>query len=121
MLIMGVKVALVLFAGPEMPCKLQHAFLFARDVVQRGGEARIVFEGNAPQWLAELAQPEHALASMFLRVREAGLIAGVCRGCALAHGAVETTEALSLPLLSDAYGHVSLVPFVEEGFQIVTL
>ncbi|MBN1399496.1 MAG: cytoplasmic protein [Anaerolineae bacterium] len=118
---MSVKVALVLFAGPEMPCKLQHGLLFARDIAQRGGQARIVFEGNAPKWLAALADPAHALAPTFGRAQEAGLIAGVCRGCALVHGAVEAAEALGLPLLSDAFGHVSLAPFVEEGYQIVTL
>lgn len=115
------RVALLLFAGPEMPCKLQHAFLFARDAVARGGQATILLEGNSPQWLPALAQPEHQLFKMFTMVREAGLIGGVCRGCALAHGVVNAAEALGLPLLSDAYGHISLAPYLAEGWEIVTL
>lgn len=118
---MGAKVMLLLFAGPEMPCKLQHAFLFARDVAQKGGEATIVFEGNSPKWLPALAKPEHSLRKMFNTVKGEGLIAGVCRGCAVAHNAVEAAELLELPLMSDAFGHVSLAPFVEKGYQIVTL
>ena len=116
-----IKIALVLFAGPEMPCKLQHAFIFARDCQQKGGQAQIIFEGNAPKWLIELRDPAHKLAPMFAKVKEEGLIAGVFRGCAMMHGAVESAEALGLPLISDALGHVSLVPWAEQGYQIVTL
>ncbi|HHX64415.1 MAG TPA: cytoplasmic protein [Chloroflexi bacterium] len=115
------KIALVLFAGPEMPCKLQHAFLFARDVAGRGGQACIVFEGNSPRWLPELADAEHALFRLFNTVKDEGLIAGVCRGCAQVHGVVETAEAMGLPLLADAYGHVSLALLAADGFEIVTL
>lgn len=118
---MATKVLLVLFAGPEMPCKLQHAFVFARDVANRGGQARIVFEGNAPNWLPELAVPEHKLAGMFRRVVDEGLVDGVCRGCAMMHGVVDTVERLGLPLLDAAFGHVSLGPYVEDGYEVVTL
>lgn len=115
------KVVLLLFAGPEMPCKLQHAFLFARDLVARGGQATILFEGNSPQWLPALAQPEHPLLKLFTTVREAGLVGGVCRGCALVHGVADVAKSLGLPLLSDAYGHVSLAPYLAESWEIVTL
>jgi len=115
------KVALVLFAGPETPCKLQHAFLFARDIVSRGGDAQIIFEGNSPKWLPELAKPEQKLHGMFLQVRDAGQVAGVCRGCALMHGVVAVAEELGLVLLSDAYGHVSLVPYCDDGYALMSL
>lgn len=118
---MDCAIALVLFDGPEMPCKLQHAFLFARDAVARGGRACIVFEGNSPRWLPELADAGHALFRLFNTARDEGLIAGVCRGCAQVHGAVEAAEALGLPLLADAYGHVSLALLSAEGFEIVSL
>ena len=118
---MNCKVLFVLFAGPEMPCKLQHAFLFARDVAKRSGQARIVFEGNSPNWLPELANPEHKLSGMFKRVVDEGLVDGVCRGCAMMHGVVPVAETLGLELLDAAFGHVSLVPYVKDGYEIVTL
>ena len=114
------KTAYILFGGPEMPCKLRHAFVFARDIAERGGQARIVFEGSSPKWLLELAASDHKLAPICSKVKGAGLIASVCRVCALVHGAVEAAKALVLPLLSDAYGHVRLAPFVEQGYQIIT-
>jgi hypothetical protein len=58
---------------------------------------------------------------MFAKFKAEGLIGGVCRGCALVHGAVEAARALGLPLLGDAYGHVSLALYADRGYQIVTL
>jgi hypothetical protein len=120
------RIALILMAGPETPCKLQHAILFARDFAVRypaeqGGAATIIFEGNSPQWLPLLADPAHPQYRLFETAKAEGLVGGVCRGCALAHGAVEAAEAHGLPLLSDAFGHVSLALLVAQGYAIVTL
>jgi hypothetical protein len=118
---MSAKIAYVLFAGPEMPCKLQHAFLFARDVARAKGQARIIFEGNSPQWLPLLADTEHKLHKMYAMVKEQGLIVGVCKGCAAVHGVVDVVESEGLPLLDAAYGHASLLPYVDADYEIVTL
>ncbi|MGI6376826.1 MAG: cytoplasmic protein [Anaerolineae bacterium] len=115
------RVVFVLFAGPEMPCKLQHALLFARDIARNGGEARIVFEGNAPRALVELQQGQSNVAGLFKMCLDEGLIAGVCKGCAMVHGAVHAAQELGLPLLDDAFGHVSLVPYIRAGMQVITL
>jgi len=115
------KMALVLFASPEMPCKLQHAFVFARDLAARGGEAELLFEGNLPKWLMELLNSEHKLRPMFDRVNGKGRIMGVCRGCAMMHGAVEATESFGLSLLGEASGHISLALLAGQGYEIITL
>ena len=115
------RIALVLMAGPEMPCKLQHAMLFARDAVARGGGATLIFEGNSPKWLPLLADPAHPQYRLFEAVKAEGLVGGVCRGCALVHDVVDSAEAHGLALLSDAFGHVSLALLMEQGYAIVTL
>jgi len=115
------KLAMILFSGPEMPCKLRHGLLFARDTVDRGGEATLILEGNAPQWLAGLLDEGHKLRRLFDQAQAAGLIGGVCKGCALQFEAVEAAESLGLALLGDAYGHVSLALLAEQGFEIVVL
>lgn len=115
------KIVLLLFAGTDGPCRLQHAVLFARDAVQRGVEARIVFEGQAPQWLVPFAAGEHQLRPLFEQARSEGLIDGVCKACAAANGALEAAKQLDLPLLSDAFGHVSLAKYVANGYQAVVI
>jgi predicted peroxiredoxin len=115
------KVAIVLFAGPEPPCKVMHAFVFARDIKARGGEARIVLEGAAPELLLALPNPAHKMHALYVKVKQEGLIAGVCKACALQAQAVEAAQAEGIPLIDDAFGHVSLAPFIEQGFTVVTL
>ena len=118
---MSHKIALILFAGPEMPCKLRHGLLFARDIADRGGEATLILEGNAPQWLPRLLDPGHKLRRLFDQAHKDGLIGGVCKGCALEFDAVAAAETFGLPLLSDAYGHVSLALLREAGYELVLL
>ena len=115
------RVAFLLFAGPEMPCKLQHAFLFARDVARAKGTARVIFEGNSAKWLPELQRSDQPMHALYNIVRDEGLLAGVCKGCATEHGVVADAEAMGLPLLGEAFGHVSLIPLLQEGFEIVSL
>ena len=115
------KIIIMLFAGTDAPCRLQHAVLFARDAIQRGTEARIVLEGQAPQWLLPFAAGEHKLRPLFEKARSEGLIDGVCKACAAANGALEAAEQLDLPLLSDAFGHVSLAKYVADGYQAVII
>lgn len=115
------RVALVLFSGPEMPCKLQHAFIFARDIVARGGAAKIVFEGNSPKWLLELPDPKHSMFRLYQMVKGEGLLAGVCQACASVNGALEAARTEGLSLLNDAFGHASLAPFIRDGYEVITL
>jgi len=118
---MSEKVALFLFAGPEAPCRLVHSLIFARDIEDRGGEARIILEGAAPEWLLLLPNPEHKFHSMYSRAKENGVIAAACRACASQAGATEAAEQEAIPLVGDAYGHVSLALYMEEGFRVVML
>jgi hypothetical protein len=116
-----VKVAIFVFSGPEPPCRVIHAFLFARDIVARGGEARIILEGDAPKLLLSLPDPEHKLHGMYTKIKEEGLISAVCRACANQAGAVEAAQVEGFPLVDDAFGHVSLARYAERGYQVVTL
>jgi len=118
---MSEKVALVLMAGPEMPCRMIHTFLWALDIVARDGDARIVLEGEAPRWLLELPDPGHGRHRLYEKVKEQGLIDAVCKACAVQAQAVEAAAEEGLPLVFDASGHVSLVPYAEDGYRIVTL
>ena len=108
------KAAIILFSGPESACKLTHAFVFARDIQARGGEAKIVFEGASPAWLLELPNPEHKLHGTYQKVKNEGLIDAVCKACAKQANAVEAVENEGLRLSGDAFGHVSLSAYITE-------
>ena len=118
---MDQKVAIFLFAGPETSCRLVHTLIFARDIVDRGGKARVILEGNAPAWLLELPDPAHRFHGLYQKVKEAGLIDAVCRACAQQASATAAAKAEGLRLVGDALGHVSLAPYMEAGFEIVSL
>jgi hypothetical protein len=118
---MSEKVAIFLFAGPEAPCRLVHSFIFARDIAARGGEARIILEGAAPEWLLLLPSPDHKHHGTYRKAKEEGLIDAVCRACAFQADAVEAAEQEGFPLVGDALGHASLVPYMADSFRIVTL
>jgi len=115
------KIALVLMAGPEMPCRMIHTFLWALDIEGRGGDARVVLEGEAPRWLLKLTDPDHGRHRLYDKVKEMGLIDAVCKACAVQAQAVEVAAEEGLRLVYDASGHVSLVPYAREGYRIVTL
>ena len=118
---MGDRIALVLMAGLDMPCRLVHTLLWAMDITARGGEAKIILEGEAPNWLLELTDPKHGRHRLYRKVKEMGLIDAVCKACAVQAQAVEVATDEGLRLVFDASGHVSLKPYMEEGYQIVTL
>jgi hypothetical protein len=118
---MGEKVAIFLFAGSETPCRMVHSLIFARDVAARGGLAKIILEGASPEWLLLLPSPDHQFHGMYEKAKAEGLIAAVCKACASQAGAVEAAEREGVPLVGDAFGHISLVPYLTEGFAIVTL
>jgi hypothetical protein len=115
------SLAIFLLAGQEMPCRLTHALIWALDAVERGGEARVVLEGAAPQWLLVLPDRGHPQHGLYRRAKEKGLLDAVCRACAVQAGAVAAAEAEGLRLVNDASGHVSLVPYVQAGYRIVTV
>jgi hypothetical protein len=98
-----------------------HAFVFARDIKARGGDAKIVLEGEAPAWLLALPSPQHKLHGMYEKVKQEGLIDAVCKACANQTGAVQAAEQEGFPLVGDALGHVSLAGYIEQGYQVVTL
>ena len=115
------KLLIVLFAGPESACKLQHAVLFARDVVARGGEATVILEGASPAWLPGFVDKSDKLTSFFAKAMEENLIAGVCRACAGAADAISAATELGLPLLSGAFGHASMDSYISDDYTIMAL
>lgn len=112
------KVALVAFQA-EIMC-FAHVLLNALDLKDRGGEVKIIIEGQSTKLLQDLNRPENPFYPLYIKTREAGLIEGVCRACATKTGSLAEAQAQGLRLLTDMSGHPSLGRYLEAGFTILT-
>ena len=113
------KIAFFAFNG-NRTCFV-HALLNGYDMQKRGMQVKIVIEGAATGLLKEFNDPGKPFATLFSKVKDAGLIDGVCRACAKTMNALEDAEELGLPLLDELSGHPAMGRYTEDGFQIITV
>lgn len=112
------KTVLFVFNGDPM-CFI-HVLLNALDLHAAGRETRIVMEGASVALVPALAAPEHPLAGLFAKAREAGLLDGACRACSVKLGVAAGVEAAGVALIGDMSGHPSMRSYMEAGWQVVT-
>ncbi|RMF85778.1 MAG: hypothetical protein D6739_04050 [Nitrospirae bacterium] len=118
------KVAIILQEGTERGESLGravHALLYALEVHEAGGTARVLLDGAGTLWLPRFEEPEFPYAALYRQVRDAGLLAGACDYCAGAFGVKGQVVDSGLPLVGEYQGHPSLVGLIREGYQVVTL
>ncbi len=106
------------------PCRRNHAFLYAIDLVREGHQVRIILEGEATRCLRER---QGQFGELFAEAGRLELLAGACKtasaGCATGdptRNVTELVEAAGVPLLDGMRGHASIAAFVNQGFEIVT-
>ena len=112
------KSALFVFNGD--PVCFVHVLLNGLDMNDKGMDARIIVEGAATALLPKLAEPDFPLHNLWEKAKAAGIVEGVCRGCAQKMGTSKEAEAQGLALLDDMSGHPSMSRYMEEGFEIVS-
>lgn len=108
----------VFFAFRDNKMCFQHLLLNALDIVRKGGDAKIIFEGEAvklPQILVEESNP------LYKKAKEKDIILGACDACSNMMGVYEINRELELTMLSDMNGHPSMEKYLSEGYQIITL
>lgn len=94
-----------------------HVLLNALDLHSKGKEVQVVFEGQAVLLPQVFEEEKNAL---YLKAKNAGLIAGICKACSKQLGVLEYNETLDLPLLDDMNGHAGVAPFLEKGYTVLT-
>jgi hypothetical protein len=120
---MNAKVAVILQAGTETHeglARALHALLYTRELRERGGDARIVFDGAGTGWLARFRNPDDdstkRLAALFQGLKDDGLVYEVCDFCS---GAFQVREQLTDEPMSGKYmDHPSIADLVDEGYHI---
>lgn len=112
------KVALFAFNGEPM-C-FAHALLNAKELHDAGTEVKLVIEGSATARIKGLVHSEQPFHKLYMVIREAGLIDGVCRACSAKMGAMAAAEAQGLSLLDEMAGHPSMRRYLEAGYEVIT-
>jgi len=113
------KFALFVFNGDPM-CFI-HVLLNALDMKEKEYDGKIVIEGSATKLLPELSKPDNPLHKLWEKVKEAGLVDGVCKACSNKLGTLEAAKEQGLTLLDEMSGHPSMARYLDEGFEIISI
>ena len=95
-----------------------HVLMNALDLSGAGHEAKVIFEGASVKLLQVL---EDEVNPLYIKVKNAGLIAGVCIACSKVMGVYDKNSAYGLPMLSDMNGHAGMKSYIEEGFEVISM
>ena len=115
----GTKVAIFAFRG-ETVC-FAHALLHSLDLDEKGHEVKLIVEGTATSQVQELCDPNLPFAELYARVKEKGLLEGVCKACSAKTGSLQSAQEQGLRILADMSGHPSVSRYLENGYSIITL
>ena len=109
----------ILFYGMtgEKSC-FQHVLLNAAQLHEAGHEIRVIFEGASVKLVPLLESEKNPV---YMKVKEAGLIAGICLACSKVLGVYEACVDTGLPMLSDMSGHAGMKPFIDQGYDVISI
>lgn len=110
----------VFFAFKGDPVCFIHVLLNALDMNAKGMNVKIVMEGAATAIIPDLALTSNPLNSMWEKAKILGLVAGVCKACAMKIGTLDSAKSQGLVILDDMNGHPSMTAFIENGYEILT-
>ena len=109
----------ILFYGMtgEKSCFL-HLLMNAVQLYEGGAEVKVIFEGASVKLAAPLTKDQNPV---FMRAKNADLLAGICLACSKIMGVYEENAALGLPMLNDMSGHAGMKPYVDQGYEVINM
>lgn len=110
------KVLFYAMTGEKM-C-FQHILLNAMDLFAAGNEVKIIFEGMSVKLVPLLEEEKNPL---YLKAKEAGIIAGICLACSKVMGVYDQNLETGLPMLDDMMGHAGIKDYVNNGYQVISI
>ena len=113
------KTAIFAFRGSDV-CFV-HVLLNALDLHEKAADVKIILEGEATGLIAELRKAEHPLHALYEKAKKLRLIDAVCRACARKMGTLAAAEEEGLRIADDMAGHAGMAPYIEAGYEIITL
>jgi len=110
-----------IFAFKGNPVCFVHVLLNAIDLHDNGNEVKVVLEGEATKLIIDLCKAGHPLNALYVKAKNLGLIDAVCRACAIKMDVLEAAEAEGFRIADDMAGHAGMLPYIEQGYAIITL
>lgn len=117
--VVGEKFAIFLFTDEEM-CMV-HAFLYVKELNEKGIEAKLILEGKATAVPKLYADGKGLVGKWYSVAKENGWIDCTCKACSAVTGSLEAAEKEGLRICSDLNGHVSMEKYVSQGYRIIVL
>ncbi len=114
---MSKKIAIFAFNGEPM-CFV-HVLLNTLDMLEKGYDVKLIIEGSATRLLHDLSNPDRTFSSLYVKVKESGVIDCVCKACSAKMGSLKSAEEQSLPLCDELSGHPSVSRYLEMGYKIL--
>ena len=113
------KMKKILFYGMtgEKMC-FNHILLNALDLHEAGNEEKIIFEGASVKLVPVFEEEKFPT---YMKAKEKGLIAGVCKACSVMMKVDTAVVESGLPILSDMNGHAGIRKFLDEGYEIISM
>lgn len=96
-----------------------HVMINAVDMKERGYEVKIVIETKGARFVRDMMDEKTPFATLYRKVRDRGLIDGVCRFCASMADSQEAAKKQGLRLIDDINGHPSIARYLEDGFTVL--
>ncbi len=113
------KKKIVLFAFSEDLGIFVHLMLNAIDMKERGYETKIVIETKAARFVRDMMDANALFGGLFKKVKDQGLIDGVCRMCSAMTDSQQQAKEQNIKLLDEMNGHPSIAKYLEEGFTVL--
>ncbi|MGI6248218.1 MAG: hypothetical protein ACOYJX_02250 [Acutalibacteraceae bacterium] len=109
----------ILFYGMtgEKMC-FRHILLNALDLSADGEEVKVIFEGASVKLVPVFEEEKNPL---YLKAKEAGLIAGICLACSKVMGVYEAALGSGLAMINDMNGHAGVKKYVLDGYEVISI
>ncbi len=109
----------ILFYGmTDQKMCFQHILMNALDLHASGKEVKIIFEGGSVKLISVFEEENNPL---YKKVKDLGLIKGVCLACSKMLGVYEANLKSGLPMLDDMNGHAGMEEYIENGYEVISM
>jgi len=119
------KYVILLQAGNETnegAARAVHALLYAKELAENDYAVTLIFDGAAAGWAYAFAQPESPFNKTYVQMEKSGVLLQICDYCSEKFEIQDKLSDQQKTLLAGDYeGHPSLLRWIKDGYQVISL